>query len=438
MKKKQKKMLQEDNKVAKPKLPEETEKRKIKPKKVVLLVLFAILALAMLIAIGIAIIGLIQNPTNTFIVENGTLSSEENAVGYVLRDETVVQGQNYKNGMEKLKTEGEKVAKGEPIFRYYTSGEEELKKKIAELDSKLQEALSNQKDLLPNDTKSLEREIDAKLDELYQVNDIQKIREYKKDINSYITKRAKMVGELSPSGSYIRSLIDKRNEYATELNSGSEYISAPQSGIVSYRIDGLEEVLSAKTQDFSYLSIETLENLNLKTGQIIATSEEAGKIINNFRCYIAIPLSSENAKEATVGDNVMLRLASSKEVEATIEYIAEEEDSRLIVFSVEEQVEELINYRKISVDVVWWSYTGLKIPNSAIVYENDLAYVVRNRLGYLDKLLVKIKKQNEKYALVTSYEPQELKELGISYSSTKKISLYDEILIHPDTSKIFE
>lgn len=438
MKKKQKKMLQEDNKVAKPKLPEETEKRKIKPKKVVLLVLFAILALAILIAIGIAIIGLIQNPTNTFIVENGTLSSEENAVGYVLRDETVVQGQNYKNGMEKLKTEGEKVAKGEPIFRYYTSGEEELKKKIAELDSKLQEALSNQKDLLPNDTKSLEREIDAKLDELYQVNDIQKIREYKKDINSYITKRAKMVGELSPSGSYIRSLIDKRNEYATELNSGSEYISAPQSGIVSYRIDGLEEVLSAKTQDFSYLSIETLENLNLKTGQIIATSEEAGKIINNFRCYIAIPISSENAKEATVGDNVMLRLASSKEVEATIEYIAKEGESQLIVFSVEEQVEELINYRKISVDVVWWSYSGLKIPNSAIVYENDLAYVVRNRLGYLDKLLVKIKKQNEKYALVTSYEPQELKELGISYSSTKKISLYDEILIHPDTSKIFE
>lgn len=438
MKKKQKKMLQEDNKVAKPKLPEETEKRKIKPKKVVLLVLFAILALAILIAIGIAIIGLIQNPTNTFIVENGTLSLEENAVGYVLRDETVVQGQNYKNGMEKLKTEGEKVAKGEPIFRYYTSGEEELKKKIAELDSKLQEALSNQKDLLPNDTKSLEREIDAKLDELYQVNDIQKIREYKKDINSYITKRAKMVGELSPSGSYIRSLIDKRNEYATELNSGSEYISAPQSGIVSYRIDGLEEVLSAKTQDFSYLSIETLENLNLKTGQIIATSEEAGKIINNFKCYIAIPLSSENAKEATVGDNVMLRLASSKEVEATIEYIAKEGKSQLIVFSVEEQVEELINYRKISVDVVWWSYSGLKIPNSAIVYENDLAYVVRNRLGYLDKLLVKIKKQNEKYALVTSYEPQELKELGISYSSTKKISLYDEILIHPDTSKIFE
>ena len=431
-------MLQEDNKVAKPKLPEETEKRKIKPKKVVLLVLFAILALAILIAIGIAIIGLIQNPTNTFIVENGTLSLEENAVGYVLRDETVVQGQNYKNGMEKLKTEGEKVAKGEPIFRYYTSGEEELKKKIAELDSKLQEALSNQKDLLPNDTKSIEREIDAKLDELYQVNDIQKIREYKKDINSYITKRAKMVGELSPSGSYIRSLIDKRNEYATELNSGSEYISAPQSGIVSYRIDGLEEVLSAKTQDFSYLSIETLENLNLKTGQIIATSEEAGKIINNFKCYIAIPLSSENAKEATVGDNVMLRLASSKEVEATIEYIATEGESQLIVFSVEEQVEELINYRKISVDVVWWSYSGLKIPNSAIVYENDLAYVVRNRLGYLDKLLVKIKKQNEKYALVTSYEPQELKELGISYSSTKKISLYDEILIHPDTSKIFE
>lgn len=438
MKKKQDKNLANEIQEKEQINPKLNNKRKINPKKIIVFGLFIVLVLAILIAIGIAIIKLIKNPTDTFVVENGTISLEENVTGYILRDETVVKGQNYKNGMEKLKAEGEKVAKGESIFRYYTSGEEDLKKKIAELDVKLQEALANQNDLLPNDTKSIEKQIDSKLDELYQVNDIQKIKEYKKDINTYITKKAKMVGELSPSGSYIRSLIDKRNQYATQLNSGSEYISAPQSGVVSYRVDGLEEILSVKDQDFSYLSAETLENLDLKTGQIISTSEEAGKVINNFRCYIATILCSDAAKEAKVGDNVTIRLASSKEVEASIEYITEEDDCRLIVFSIESQVEELINYRKISFDVIWWRYTGLKVPNSAIIYENDLAYVVRNRVGYLDKLLVKVKKQNDKYSLVTNYEPKELKELGVNYSSTKKISLYDEILIKPDLNKTFQ
>ena len=66
-------------------------------------------------------------------------------------------------------------------------------------------------------------------------------------------------------------------------------------------------------------------------------------------------------------------------------------------------------------------------------------YVVRNRAGYLSKILVKIKKQGEKYAIVESYTTEELKKLGLSNEeivSYKKISLYDEILLHPNLNHI--
>ena len=191
-----------------------------------------------------SVVTLIKKPTNTFVIENGTLYNEENTVGYVIRQETVIQGNNYKNGMVQIKAEGERVAKGEAVYRYYSNNEENLIKKIQELDIKIQDALESRTDLFSNDIKLLENQIEEKLYEIGQTKNIKKIAEYKKDINSKITKKAKIAGELSPSGSYVRKLIEERSSYENSLNSGAEYINAGESGIVSYRVDGLENVLT--------------------------------------------------------------------------------------------------------------------------------------------------------------------------------------------------
>ena len=43
------------------------------------------------------VMALVQNPTNTFSVEQGKIYQEEAAIGYIIREETVVKGNNYKN-----------------------------------------------------------------------------------------------------------------------------------------------------------------------------------------------------------------------------------------------------------------------------------------------------------------------------------------------------
>ena len=78
------------------------------------------------------ITNLLQKPADKVVIEKGTVSEEESTQGYVIRDEEVITGQNYKNGMLQIKTEGERVAKGDPIFRYYTNNEQELLKQIQE------------------------------------------------------------------------------------------------------------------------------------------------------------------------------------------------------------------------------------------------------------------------------------------------------------------
>ena len=399
------------------------------------IIMFALLCV--IIYIFCIVAKLIKNPTDTFLVEQGQIYQEEIANGYIIRDEVVVKGENYKNGMSQIKTEGERVAKGEAIFRYYSNGEDNLIKKIEELDKKIDEAMDNENNkIVSSDTKVIENQILEKIESAYNESNLQKIKEYKKDINTYITKKAKITGELSPSGSYLKKLIDQRSNYEKTLNSGAEYIKAPTSGVVSYRVDGYEELLT--TKDFGNFTKDFLENLNLKTGQIIAATDESGKIIDNYKCYIATVLTSEYAQKAQVGDNVKIRLPSGNEVSASIEYInAEDNGQYVIIFKITKCVEELINYRKISLNIIWWSYSGKKIPNSAINYEkkgdNEIAYVIRIRAEYQDKILVKKLKSNEKYTIVADYTSEELEKLGYTseeIKSRKTISLYDEILIN--------
>ena len=403
---------------------------KLHKKKLVILAFLAIM-----IYIIYLVVRLIINPTDTVYVEMGQIQEEETATGYIIRDETVLIGEKYKNGIAQIKTEGEKVAKGDAIFRYYSNNEDELIKKIQELDAKIDEAMSEPDNPLTSDTRVLEEQIDKSINNLYNESDLTKITESKKEILNNMTRKAKLTGELSPAGSYLKKLVDERQDYENQLNSGAEYLSATRSGVVSYRVDGYEELLT--TDDFGKYNKEFLENLNLKTGQIIPSSNESGKIIDNYQCYIVCILDSEYAKQAEVGDKLKLRLPSGAEVDATIEYKTVEDNDYIITFRIEKNVDELISYRKISFSIIWWSESGLKVPNQAISYEqkgdNQIPYVVRTRIGYEDKIYVKILESNEKYSIVTNYTSTELTELGFTSSeilSLYSISIYDEILIN--------
>lgn len=409
-------------------------KEKINRKKIIIYIAFIFILLYLVYAVYL----LVKEPTDKVTVEQGTLYLEETDIGYVIRDEQVVKGNNYKNGMEQIKNEGEKTAKGESIYRYYSKNEEELKQKISELDLQIQEALKGQKDTSSSDVKLLENQLDEKIEMLNKITDMSKMEEYRKQINEIITKKAKLSGETSAAGAYLKQLYNQRTNLENQLNSGAEYIKAPVSGIVSYKVDGLEETLTPN--NFSTLNKEFLEKLNLKTGQLIATSDECGKIIDSSKCYIATITNSEESKKAKIDDKVQIRLANNKIIDAKISYISQEnEDEMLVILEIDKQISELANYRKISFDLIWWSSSGLKVPNQAIIEENGLNYVVRNRTGYLDKILVNVTRKNNKYSIVSNYSTSELEKMGFEkneISTMKKISIYDELILNPDLSKV--
>lgn len=391
----------------------------------------------------ITILVLIVNSTNllkksaeVFVVAEGSLYYEEPAEGYIIRDEVVLQGETYKNGMVKVISDGERVAKDQIVFRYYSSSEEAIMKQINDIDEEINEIIENSGfPFVSSDISSLNSQIEESIDSMRDVNYLQTIYENKNKIEAYISKKAQITGSLSPDDSYLKQLTNQRNSLEKELENGSEIIKAPRPGSASYRVDGLEDVL--KVDNFDYLSTELLDSFELKVGASTPLSNEKGKIVNNFECYIATSINTEKSMTAKVGDTVTLRLSTSDEVDAEIAYIKEEENNRILVFKIDEKIEDLLEYRKISMDIIWWEYTGWKISNSCILEttknDNEISYVEKNRAGYVEKILIKVLRQNENYSIVKNYEKEELREIGYTeeeISEMGNINLYDEIIQH--------
>lgn len=404
------------------------KKKPLKNKKTIVTL---IISFVFLLYCVVLFIKLLANPTDKFVVEQGKIYKEESQVGYILRDEQVVENNESSGNIVQLKAEGKKVANGEAIYRYSLENESDINSKIQDLDNQIQEALKKENTLFSSDIKLLETQIEDKLENVYESTDINKIEQQKKDINNSMQKKAKIASTLTSNGSYVQQLIETRSNYENQVNSGSKYIYSNKSGIISYKVDGLENKLTVG--DFGYLNKDFLNSLNLKTGQIIASNNSKAKIINNFNNYIACVSKSEEAKNSEVGNSLKIRLPNSEEISANIVYKSDEgNNGTLLVFEIKQDVESLINYRKIAFDIIWWSDYGMKVPNKAIKYEGNFAYVIRTRAGYEEKIFVKVLRKNDNYSIVDNYSTQELQEAGYDTStmeSKKSISLYDELAI---------
>lgn len=401
---------------------------KIKEKKSKKIIKIVIIAIILIYIVGMTIM-YATNPVKKVTVIQGEIADEQVFEGYIIRDETILST-NMVSDVVLTKPEGSRVAKSEIVGNYVSKTKKEMENKIKELDDKIQSAMENQSNLPLADTKKIEAEIEKVITKMSNTNERQAILQYKKEIDGLTEKKAKMIGELSPSGSYINQLIKERNKYEKELNESTDYIKTNISGVVSTRIDDLENVLTSKSiKDVTY---EQLENLGLRTDEIIPNNTKSIKIIDNYFCYIVVNIKDEHKDTIEVGDKIQIRLNYGELTKTTAEIvnIKDEGQTKTVVLKITRNVEELIRYRKISFDIIWWEQQGLKIPNVAVKGQGNNATVTLLKYGIEYEVRVKIKAQNEDYAIITDLSASDLEELNLSSNDVKRsITIYDELVI---------
>ena len=364
----------------------------------------------------------------------GKLSDEEQVDGIIIRSEEVL---NVEKGqkIQKIKENNEKVSKNEIVAKVSTQNEQDIMKKIEEVNKKIEQALSeNQINVNSSQNITINEKIERVLAHVSDTNFQSKIEEYDKEIKNSLYEKAKISGELTKEGSKLKNLIKEKENLESTLNSNTKNVISTSAGNISYIVDGYEQKF--KADNFDYLTEDILKSVDIKRGAVLSVSDNKAKIIKDFNTYIACIVKKDRLKDVKRGKTLELNINNEHEALSIVEYIKDIDNSKsIVVFSTNKLSTELSKYRKISVGIIWWSEVGLKVSNKAIKKIEKQHFVVKNKSGFTELIPVKLIKETEEYSLVSGYSSK----LRSKQNSKELIDIpilqeFDEVILNPKIS----
>ena len=364
----------------------------------------------------------------------GKLSDEEQVDGIIIRSEEVL---NVEKGqkIQKRKENNEKVSKNEIVAKVSTQNEQDIMKRIEEVNKKIEQALSeNQINVNSAQNITINEKIERVLAHVSDTNFQSKIEEYDKEIKNSLYEKAKISGELTKEGSKLKNLIKEKENLEATLNSNTKNVISTSAGNISYIVDGYEQKL--KADNFEYLTEDILKSVDIKRGTVLSVSDNKAKIIKDFNTYIACIVKKDRLKDVKRGKTLELNINNEYEALSMVEYIKDIDNSKsIVVFSTNKLSTELSKYRKISLGIIWWSEVGLKVSNKAIKKIEKQHFVVKNKSGFTELIPVKLIKETEEYSLVSGYASK----LRSKQNSKELIDIpilqeFDEVILNPKIS----
>lgn len=381
---------------------------------------------------GICIVSLIvllllsiNKNTKQQLVQSGLLEHTEIATGYIVKNEKTIQKDQTKV-LVPVVSEGTRITKDGIIATYKSDEYKNYEETLAKLDKEILERMKYLPVVYSSEVDAIDETIYYLVKQSMGETSYNKMQEYKQKINTYINKRANIIGELSPDGAEIKELIRKRNEYEEEAKKSNDNIISPIAGIVSYTTDGLEDKLGYENvDDLDYNTIKNLVNDYQQVDNLKI------KVVDNYEAYIVMKVSLDNAQYIDTGYNYRLRLIDEDNYEflGKLERVSKTENGIEVYFKVTNGIENIIGLREAEIEIVWDYSEGLIIPSIALKkYDNKEAYYVTAiKNGRYENIPVNIRIRNENYVLVNNYTEEELKVLNID--SSYNLKLYDRVII---------
>ena len=343
--------------------------------KIIMLLLLAAVA----VCLGAAAWRSFRDPFTTVASYSYTVDDSLEATGFLARQEQVLT--NAGGVVELLPQEGEKVAKGGTVALVYqdASGlERQEQLQQLELEKEQLEYALERTGAGGGDASQLTDQVLDAIAELRAAvagRDLTELERQSMDLKSLVYKREYTYGGTGEeSADAIQAALDEVNSQISSLSSqaaqSTRSITASQSGIFSGYVDGYESLLTPEV-----LETVTPAQLDALAGQASEEDQTAvGKLITDSTWYFACALPQEDAERLVEGRSVTVRFSRdwSGEVDMTVERVGEPEDGRCaVVLSTDRYLSETTLLRRQTVELVFQSVTGVRVPRQALRVEEQ-------------------------------------------------------------------
>ena len=336
---------------------------------------FLIAAAALAVYLVIVVISAFSNVRETEPAVHVSVNDSFISTGWFFRDEQTVSG-SASGSVKHVVYSGERVQQDAALALVYADEQslalsreiEPLENRIRLLDSAL-ETVGN-----TSDSANVDQMITLTIQ---QMADQAKTGQGNRMSSSADTLRTLSLQSVSSSVDTLDiqserdALEAERAALEQQLSGQTTELTAPISGYYSEVVDGYENVLTRAA----------LENLTLGEFRTLTQSPEKvdagqvlGKMIQGFTWYLAAEIPTEQADRLSEGQDLRVNFTqASLETPVSVYSIIREHgsDTALLVLEGTEFNSEMVSMREQPVEIILATYSGLKVPKSAVRIEES-------------------------------------------------------------------
>ena len=308
-------------------------------------------------------------------VNYGSVDVPTSLHGIIVRDETVVKSKEAGTPSYKY-SEYERVKNGSLVCSIAKGNDtQNIEDQLREVDEdiletqKSKEDISLFKDDLDRISKTITESFDSAAYKLSTGN-FSDVYAIKNNIQTQIDLRNQIW--FTENAQSKSSLSGEKQNYEDQLGQQSDSYTAPASGIISFKVDNMEDVLTPDT--IGNIAAEQTK-MTVKPeyiSKVLAVTADAPlfRLVKSNVWYIASYIPNDIAADFNEGDKLTIYTTlDDNELSTNVEIssIDRGDNESYIVFKSNEKLIDFIDIRTMDFKIKRDEYSGFKIPNEAIV-----------------------------------------------------------------------
>ncbi len=371
---------------------------------------FFVLLLAVLAAAAGVYFFLIS-PGDAAELENGTLGFEKDINVALVRDEQVVNAENYSK-LNFLVNEGERVDAGQKVVEVYVWGFNEsvlqellaLQQEIKEYQEEtLRDITSNQE--LNALNIAVQASAQQARDAVRGVDGTGDLLSIERTLKDSMERRRQFLKDTVNTDPTLNERYAEETAKIEQLEGFKRDYLAEDSGMVSFYFDGYESLFSP--DELANLSVDSLTRLFRGTLQKpVAPRAETPlyRLVDSLHWYCVFGTSKNDRISISQGMTVSIAFEgyNDKPYQGTVASVAVNSDGgALYVLEMSEDLGPFLAVRHVKATLKQ-DFTGIKAPASAITMRDGAAYIrVRDASG-VSEIPVRVLFQDDKEAIIES------------------------------------
>ncbi|MDD2214729.1 MAG: HlyD family efflux transporter periplasmic adaptor subunit [Oscillospiraceae bacterium] len=390
-----------------------------------------LLLIVLVVVLALIKLWLTSSPDDSSLqfVYEGTLQEAYDTKALIIRDESLQTAQT-SGTLRTLVPEGYHTAVGEELAMVISPDHEDL---LSELDAYDQEISDLQLQLIADHKvegadsifEQTDSQLEGQMADLRQqlaTGDMTNLASLANSVQAIMTQRNSQLAYVDFNSASLDALEKERTQVERALASGSQTLTASDSGLISFHSDGLESVLTPEA--LSSLTPELLSQYLTEAAEIapLATAVSSGqpvmRQIVGVTQYFAFFVKDLEASYFSDLSSFSLALTNENATvtDCSIVSVTDSTEGAFVICSSDREVGRLLDQRVVSVRLVAREISGLEVPLEALLntdtaYQTADLFVVRS--GFVHRIKVNILAHDDSKAIVEAVDESD----GLSQGS---------------------